>query len=165
MVPVEPAAFHASPARARPVFVLGLLVTAAGLWLLIAGEPWSVGAAATGFGAVLAGFLGQPAWRRIRMLWIGPAGLGARIHGFGVVPWHDIEATWAGRTGERIFLFVDRTAAARAAAPVGVVLRALATVAKAPDLAVPIDLLDSPPERIAAAVEIAWRAARSGEPG
>lgn len=144
------------------MFVLGLLVMGAGLYLLTSAEPHIVGGAALAFGAVLAGYLGRPAWRRIRMVWFDADGLRARLPGFGLVRWQDIEATWVDRIEGRIFLFVDRCQAARDAAPLGMVLRSLATMTRAPDLALPIDLLDAPPDQIAAAIEVARQTALQG---
>ncbi len=166
MVAIEPRTFHASAGRARPMLVLGVLVMGAGLYLLTTTQPHIVGLAALAFGAVLAGFLGRPAWRRIRMIWLDEQGLSARLPGFGCVRWQDIEATWVDRVEGRVFLFVDRTAPARAAAPLGMVLRTLATMTKAPDLALPIDMLDVPPDQVAAAIEVARQqtAADRGKP-
>lgn len=137
------------------MFVLGVLVMVAGLYLLATDQPHVVGAAALAFGTVLAGYLGRPAWRRIRMVWFDGEGLHARLPGFGCQRWQDIEATWVDRVEGRVFLFVDRTTAARAAAPLGMVLRTVATMTKAPDLALPIDMLDAAPDQVAAAIEVA----------
>lgn len=147
------------------MFVLGLVVLAAGIYLLTTPQPLALGLSAAAFGVVLAGFLGRPAYCRIRRVWLDAEGLHARLPGFGVVRWQDIEATWVDRVEGRVFLFVERSAEARAKARQGLVLRSLATMTRAPDLAVPIDMLDAPPDRIGAAVEVARLAARGERAG
>jgi hypothetical protein len=140
------------------MFALGVMVTLAGLAQALWTHPWWVGASAAGFGFVL-GWLGRPAWWRERRLWLDAEGIAARKPGFAKVAWRDLDSCWVDRVEGRVFLFLVRSEAARKAAPRRWAQRTLAGMTRAPDLVVPIDLLDETPDRIGAAVEIARRAA------
>jgi hypothetical protein len=102
-------------------------------------------------------------WRR-SMLWFDDTGLYARLSGFPGARWVDIERVAFVRVNGRALLVVDRTDEARRHRPGGKWPRSLARLAKAKDLAVPLDNLAASPEKVVACVQLAHQQALDGAP-
>ncbi|HEX5052958.1 MAG TPA: hypothetical protein VFZ65_14375 [Planctomycetota bacterium] len=158
---MPPQSFVRSIRRALVPVGLGLAIAGAGGYLLAARREAAVAWVSLASGLVLALWFALGPWRRAPVLWFDDAGLRARLPGFGCVAWSDIEAVRLARVRGRAFLIVERAAAARQAAVAWPVLRMLAKMANAADLAVPIDGLSASPEQVVAVVELARVAARA----
>jgi hypothetical protein len=94
------------------------------------------------------------------MIWFDADGLRARWPGIDTVAWQDIAAVRLARVRRRAWLVVDRTEQARRAAVRHPVQQAFAKLAKAEDLAIPLDGLQARPEQVAAVIELAHAHAR-----
>lgn len=160
-MPTVPAQKFAMKARRSwHIVSSGIGAIAAGAGVLQQGRAPAVGWVAIACGAVLAVWFGQPAWRRAPMLWFDDAGLRGRIPGFGPLAWTDIERVRFVRNRGRAFLLVDRTAEERRRRPLGNIARSLARAAETDDLAVPLDALETAPDKVFAVVDLAHRHAR-----
>ncbi len=157
MAAVPAQSFCLRGSRTLPAVGLGAVLVGAGVFLRERGEAANVWWSCLGCGFVWMAWFGSPLWRRSPVLWFDDAGLRARLPGFGVVAWAEIERVHAVAVGRRTFLLVERTAAAQRQRRTSAVLRALGRPAKAVDLAVPIDGLQATPAQVVAVVLLAWQ--------
>lgn len=147
--------------RAKPALIHGGGLIVTGLATVVSGRLVQVGwvTAACGLGIVLALLL--PLWLRVPVIAFDDRGLRARLPGFGLVPWADIERVRFVHVNQRKLLVVDRTPEARRRRRGGRWPRQLARMAKGKDLAVPLEGLTATPEQIVAVVQLAHRHATS----
>ena len=143
--------------RLRPALVPGMSLVVTGLGAVASGRLVLVGVVAIAGGVFTLVAFVLPLLLRVPVVAFDERGLRARLPGFGLVPWHEIERVRLVRLHERgtAFLVVDRTAAARRRRRGGRWPRSLARAAGGADLAVPLDGLTAPPDRIVAVVQLA----------
>jgi hypothetical protein len=154
---VPPQRFTMKWRRSWHVVAAGVSVALAGGELLRR-STWPIGGWVTiACGVVLAVWFGQPAWRRAPMLWFDDDGLRARIPGVGPIAWHDIERLRLVRANGQSFLVIDRVAEERRRRPPSMLAAAIAKKPEAKDLAVPLDNLETAPDKVFAVVDLAHR--------
>jgi hypothetical protein len=145
--------------RAKPAMQMGLGLVGLGFGTMASatGKLATVGLVTvfSGVGITLALLL--PLFLRVPMVAFDDRGLRARLPGFGIVAWADIERVRLVRVDKRTLLVVDRTAEARKRRPGGRWPRSLAQLAKGKDLAAPLEGLTATPEQIVAVVDLAHR--------
>jgi hypothetical protein len=159
MSELPPITFHRRRRRGVPGALAGLAAATAGAMVLATHDDWRTGAVALGFGLFLILWLGQPLWRRVVLLRVDAHGVTLPLAGVGRMAWPDVVATRCVRHRGRAFLAVERTPAARRAAPLPPLLRGFAAQAHVDDVAWPLDGLDRQPEVIAAVVAELWQRA------
>jgi hypothetical protein len=152
--------FFASRRRVFLLPALGLAVAAAGVFLLWDSPERTSAWVGIGCGSFVTLWTSAPMWRREPMIWFDDDGLRARWPGVDTVAWQDIAAVRLARVRRRAWLVVDRTEQARRAAVRHPVQQAFAKLAKAEDLAIPLDGLQARPEQVAAVIELAHAHAR-----
>lgn len=153
--------FTPRPGTGAFAFLLGLLVVGAGVWLLVVRGEQAVGWVAIGFGVFFALWFGQALWRRVPIVQVSDTGVWARLPGFGVVPFADIDSIRLVHARGQAFLAIQRGAGARDGTRRSLLLQQLATLAGADDLVVPVKGLSATPEQIVRVVELAWEHART----
>lgn len=157
MANVPAQSFPHAWSRARPVLQMGVSLVGVGLGTVATSKLTTVGwvTAASGVGITVALLL--PLLLRVPVIAFDDRGLRARLPGFGVVPWADIERVRLVNVGKRSLLVVDRTLEARRRRPGGRWPRQLARIAGGKDLAAPLEGLTARPEQIVAVVALAHR--------
>ncbi|MBL8729061.1 MAG: hypothetical protein JNM25_11560 [Planctomycetes bacterium] len=143
--------------RAKPALHVGIGLVGTGLGTMATGRLQTVGwvTVVSGVGILLALLL--PLLLRVPVIALDDRGLRARLPGFGIVPWADIERVRLVNIGKRSLLVVDRTPEARRKRPGGRWPRQLAQLAKGKDLAAPLEGLTATPQQIVAVVQLAHR--------
>lgn len=150
--------------RLRPALLPGVGLIVTGLSTVATGRLVQIGWVTAGCGVGLVVALGLPLWLRVPVVAFDDRGLRARLPGFGLVPWSDIERVRLVRVDNHTLLVVDRTFEARRRRRGGRWPRSLARRAKGKDLAVPLEGLTATPEQIVAVVQIAHRHMTGGAP-
>lgn len=141
--------------RGLPILKLGVGMVSIGIGTIATGRLGAVGwvTAIGGFGLALA--LALPLLLRVPMVAFDERGLRARLPGFGLVPWADIERVRLVNVANRSLLVVERQPAARQRRRGGSWPRRLARLGGGNDLAAPLEGLTARPEQIVRVVQLA----------
>lgn len=157
MVNVPAQSFPHAWSRSKPLLQMGATLVGVGLGTVASSKLTTVGWVTVFGGIGLTVALLMPLLLRVPVIAFDDRGLRARLPGFGVVPWADIERVRMVHVGKRSLLVVDRTLEARRRRPGGRWPQQLARIASGKDLAAPLEGLTARPEQIVAVVQLAHR--------